>query len=244
MASDDSRERLSAFADGQTEGLNADQAKGPNADQATGLSAEQAVAQWKADAQARSDWHAWHLVGDVLRSEELGSAPGRDEAFLQSLRERLRAEPAVLAPRIARGPAPAALRRWRAPLAAAAGVAAVAVVVLSLQNLTAEAPPLLARPSVLGVPGPTTAPVAMGEPANGVVPVAQTPSSAASLPGAFAGSTSSAASSVRSAPTSPDQGPLIRDPRLDEALRAQRDGATATGPAPGRAGVDRVSAPK
>ena len=237
MASDDCRERLSAFADGQTEGLgadqakglSADQAKGLSADQAVGLSADQAVGLWRADAQARSDWHAWHLVGDVLRSEELGSAPGRDEAFLHALRERLRAEPAVLAPRPSDGPAPAAARRWRAPLAAAAGVAAVAVVVLSLQSITAEAPSMVAAPSApgaTGVPAPAAGPVAVGQSANGVVPVAQTPPSAAS-----------------SSSFPPRQGPLIRDPRLDEALRAQRDGAAAS-PAPGRGGVDRVSAPK
>ena len=45
-----------------------------------------ACALWRQDAQSRSDWHAYHLIGDVLRSEDLASAPGRDEAFLRNLR--------------------------------------------------------------------------------------------------------------------------------------------------------------
>ena len=26
---------------------------------------------WTRDAQLRAEWHAWHLIGDVLRSEDL-----------------------------------------------------------------------------------------------------------------------------------------------------------------------------
>ena len=48
-------------------------------------------------ARARR-WHAYHLIGDVLRSDDLASAPGRDAAFLQRLSARLDDEPAVLAP--------------------------------------------------------------------------------------------------------------------------------------------------
>jgi hypothetical protein len=53
---------------------------------------------WRDDARARETWHAYHLIGDVLRSEELAHAPARDEAFLAGLRQRLAAEPAILAP--------------------------------------------------------------------------------------------------------------------------------------------------
>ena len=36
---------------------------------------------WHQDAQARSDWHTYHLIGDVLRSEDLALAPRHDAAF-------------------------------------------------------------------------------------------------------------------------------------------------------------------
>lgn len=207
MSTEDStRQRLSAFADGQDRG------------------AEEATRQWSRDSQARQDWHDWHLIGDVLRSEELASAPGHDEAFLASLRQRLQSEPAVLAPGLAGAGGATGLRRWRTPMtaaAAAAGVAAVAVVVLALQGVTADGPALTALPSAA-----TQAPSA-------VVPVAQTP------PGAAA----PAAQASSAQPWPSGTGPVIRDPRLDEALRAQRQGGATPAPA-GSGGVDRVSAPK
>ncbi|MDT7834520.1 sigma-E factor negative regulatory protein [Aquabacterium sp. OR-4] len=103
---------------------------------------------WRADAQARDAWHTYHLIGDVLRSEDLASTPQRDEAFLQRLRERLATEPVPMAPlpaarepavAVAAVPAAAALaatvpqrraasRRF-APMAVAAGVVVVAGVV-------------------------------------------------------------------------------------------------------------------
>ena len=48
--------------------------------------AAEACQLWRQDAQARSDWHAYHLIGDVLRSDDLASAPARDAVFLQALR--------------------------------------------------------------------------------------------------------------------------------------------------------------
>jgi len=53
---------------------------------------------WRDDERQRERWHAYHLIGDSLRSQELASAPQRDEAFLAALRQRLAAEPVVLAP--------------------------------------------------------------------------------------------------------------------------------------------------
>ncbi len=53
---------------------------------------------WRDDPQARQTWHAYHLIGDVMRSEELASLPTADRAFLQRLRARLADEPVVLAP--------------------------------------------------------------------------------------------------------------------------------------------------
>lgn len=83
---------------------------------------------WRDDAEARATWHAYHLIGDVLRSDDLAAAPRRDAAFLAALRARLADEPVVLAPAKAR-------RRqlWQLPAAAAAGFAAVAGIVTVLQ---------------------------------------------------------------------------------------------------------------
>src|SRR5436305_1579236 len=101
------REQLSALADGEL------------ADPAALCTA------WRSRADVRVTWHAYHLIGDVLRSEDLASAPGRDAALLARLRERLAAEPAIVAPE---GPAPRAAERadearwpWRAAAAVAAG---------------------------------------------------------------------------------------------------------------------------
>jgi sigma-E factor negative regulatory protein RseA len=75
-------ERLSALVDGETDGAASDAA----------------CAGWKVDVEVRRTWHAWHLIGDVLRSEDLASSANRDQQFLVALRERLAAEPVVLAP--------------------------------------------------------------------------------------------------------------------------------------------------
>jgi sigma-E factor negative regulatory protein RseA len=79
---DSTKERLSALADGELD--------------PAGSAAP--CAAWTRDAQCRADWHAWHLIGDVLRSEDLASDPRHDRAFCATLRTRLQAEPVVLAP--------------------------------------------------------------------------------------------------------------------------------------------------
>ncbi|MDH4393923.1 MAG: sigma-E factor negative regulatory protein [Aquabacterium sp.] len=119
-----------------------------------------ACASWRHDADTRRDWHAYHLIGDVLRSDDLASQPARDAAFLSALRQRLASEPVPLAPAVLQPPAAAALpqvangaasaarprpaRRWlMAPAAVAAGFLAVAgvMVVTNVMSPTpAEAP--------------------------------------------------------------------------------------------------------
>ena len=42
-----------------------------------------ACAAWARDAALRADWHAWHLIGDVLRSEDLASDPRHDRRLLR-----------------------------------------------------------------------------------------------------------------------------------------------------------------
>jgi sigma-E factor negative regulatory protein RseA len=79
---DSAKERLSALADGELD--------------PAGSTAS--CAAWARDAALRADWHAWHLIGDVLRSEDLASQPRHDRDFCAKLRLRLQAEPVVLAP--------------------------------------------------------------------------------------------------------------------------------------------------
>lgn len=46
------------------------------------------------DEDARASWHLYHVIGDVLRSGEMGSGQ-YDKAFVARLRERLQAEPGI-----------------------------------------------------------------------------------------------------------------------------------------------------
>ena len=98
------RERLSALLDGE---LDAAATAG-------------ACDRWRCESEARRDWHAWHLIGDVLRSEDLASECDRDLRFLAVVRERLAAEPVVLAPSWLRRPV-----IWQTSTALAAGIALV-----------------------------------------------------------------------------------------------------------------------
>lgn len=98
-----------------------------------------ACGRWRNDATSRATWHAYQLIGDVLRSEDLASDAKRDSAFLTALRDRLASEPVVLAPQPMVQAAVAAsagrfARRgrwsWAAPTAVAAGFVAVAGVLV------------------------------------------------------------------------------------------------------------------
>lgn len=117
------RERLSALLDGE---LGA-------------TPVTQACAHWRESVDGRAAWHAYHLIGDVLRSEDLASDPARDAGFLASFRERLASEPVVLAPQpLVEAAVAGGGRRWSwmAPTAAAAGFVAVAgVLVLTRPGL-------------------------------------------------------------------------------------------------------------
>ena len=96
-----------------------------------------ACANWRAGASAHATWHAYHLIGDVLRSDDLASSPGADRALLERLRERLEREPVILSPDAPLRAVPAlrsqrAARRWTALAAVAAGFAAVAGILVVL----------------------------------------------------------------------------------------------------------------
>ena len=124
---------------------------------------------WRQDADARAQWHAYHLIGDVLRSEDLSRRSGTDAEFLQAVRARLAKEPVVLAPTVA--PLPATLdvdagatrivaigsgggrrsrfhlRRWVAPVGMAAGVVLVAgAVLVTRPGIGSNGPNLAAAP--------------------------------------------------------------------------------------------------
>lgn len=105
------RRCLSAAADGDTAAMDA------------------ATRAWRDDANARATWHAYHLIGDVLRSSDLAAAPARDAAFLSRLRSKLATEPVLLAPL-----QPVASKRptsaWWMSAAVAAGFVVVAGVLV------------------------------------------------------------------------------------------------------------------
>ncbi|HEY6511961.1 MAG TPA: sigma-E factor negative regulatory protein [Burkholderiaceae bacterium] len=112
---DDEWAALSSLADGE----------------ATSEAQERCLALWAEQAAARERWRHYQLIGDVLRSGELAREGAHDAAFLAAVRARLASEPVVLRPKQPVAVRP--LRAWATPLAAAAGVAAVAGVVVMLR---------------------------------------------------------------------------------------------------------------
>lgn len=168
----------------------------------------QGCAAW-ADADTRLTWHAYHLIGDVLRSDDLASAPEHDRVFLDRLRASLANEPAVLAPQPLLVATSVAARRrvaWRVPAAMAAGVMALAAaLVVTRGQLGAEAP---------SAPTLAAAPVDSQARPGGAVAVATSP------------------------PQTMAQGSrIVRDAQLDRYLLAHREyGATLPGSLPGGSG--------
>jgi sigma-E factor negative regulatory protein RseA len=175
-------------------------------------------ARWRDDPVLRQRWRAYHLIGDVLRSDDL--ADGRPDAvFMQRLRSRLEQEPVVFAPSGLQEPArsegrgtpasrrPGPMRRWAAPAAVAAGFVAVAGV-LTVTRLDVATDPASAPQLAQALPAPAT-PVAPGL----VGPVAVVDGSAEVESEAFTG------------------GVLIRDARLDQYLTAHKQfgGSSALG---------------
>jgi sigma-E factor negative regulatory protein RseA len=188
-SADDPRRWLSALADGEAE------------------AAAPACRWWRDDEAARRTWHAYHLIGDVLRSSELAATPARDAAFLAGLREKRAAEPVVLAP----APAAAPRRRqaWLMPAAAAAGFVVVAGTLVVTRMVTPGAP----------------------------VP-------AAVMAGASGAGLTAVSSAAPAAAVRPSATVFIRDPRLDEYLRAHqsaRGGVAAASPGGTLRHVDAVA---
>ena len=204
-------EGLSALADGE-------------ADARVGAAISAA---WRDDAAVRARWHGYHLIGDVLRSEELGGR-GRDAAFLARLRERLAEEPVVLAPSIQAPHEPAQpavagsdvrarsarrlVRRWAPPAALAAGFMVVAVGALTVLQPVPEpmAPTFAAVPAPVPAPALRLAAEGMGEARS------------------FAGQSAPIA---LAADAEAPAGLLVRDARLDAYLAAHKQfgGSSALG---------------
>jgi sigma-E factor negative regulatory protein RseA len=189
------RQELSALADGELD------------DHASAA----ACAAWRGDASARRDWHAWHLIGDVLRSEDLASDPHADLRFCAAVSIRLASEAVVLAPAALATSSPGNARmrpgRWMFASAAAAGFVLVAGTFAVLR--TADAP--------------TGVPVALAE--RGVAPA-----STGTLAPTNAGATSSLGEAAPPVAVVADSR-LIRDAQLDRYLVAHKQfaGTSALG---------------
>lgn len=118
---------------------------------------------WRDDASMRSTWHAYHLIGDVLRSEDLAASAEHDAAFLALLRARLAHEPTVLAPDSiplkSTSGAWGARRSWVTSIAAAGLGLTVGALLVSrapLQMAVAPSPAassVIAEPQTLAVDG-------------------------------------------------------------------------------------------
>lgn len=169
---------------------------------------QRVCAAWRNEPSSREVWHAYSLIGDVMRSEDLASAAAHDERFLRDFRQRLSAEPVVLAPDTsvaARNLPPAStvrrsvLRSWRAPAAVAAGLmVAVGAMVVTQAPLQATG---------------DSAPMAAAPASNSFAPDRAAPQLAVLSPPA---ELSSAGTELVF------DGQVIRDPRLDRYLLAHK----------------------
>ena len=93
-------EKISAFMDGEIEGV-----------EATGQ-----ITRLREEARLRATWDTYHVIGDTLRGEKLGLS--RD--FTANFSARLADQPTILAPH-SRGPLQSTVRRFALPVAASAG---------------------------------------------------------------------------------------------------------------------------
>jgi len=198
-------ERLSALVDGELDAA------------AMAL----ACGDWREDGESRATWHAYQLIGDVLRSEDLASHAGRDAGFLATLRTRLADEPVVLAPErdetvlampeVARvataGRARGGRWNWRSSSAVAAGF----VVVAGALVMTRSNDPRADAPEVASIAPPAPAAALVRNASNTVV--ATTPAQ------------------VNEPQTLVANGQVIRDARLDRYLAAHKQfaGTSALG---------------
>jgi sigma-E factor negative regulatory protein RseA len=185
-----------------------------------------ACALWRQDAQSRQDWHAYHLIGDVLRSDDLAAAPARDEAFLQALRLRLADEPVPLAPAATAPAEPSADGSWPQVANGASGANGANGANGALQGLVAA--PARARGRRRGW---MMAPVAVAAGFMAVAGVLVVTRLSAPEPAA------AVLASARPVPM-PASAVLVRNAQLDRYLSAHR--SLANGAMPGAGAEHRV----
>jgi sigma-E factor negative regulatory protein RseA len=209
--SEASREALSALADGEAQSSEV----------------ARACAAWKDQPDVRATWHAYQMIGDVMRSDDLAHA-GEGSAFLKNFRERLAQEPVVLAPNAAAAQRPVAapvvtqpltapvLRRraWAGPMAVAAGFVMVVGALLSSQ--------------VVPVGAPASSGVSMAQAQGGDLSLSL--SAERGGPAFISMADAVRAQGVSDGPSfsRPDSGAavLIRDPQLDRMLANQHAAST------------------
>lgn len=188
------RQALSALVDGE------------------GADADHAFHAWRDGANARADWHTYHLIGELMRSDEVRCDARHDAEFLGRLRARLAVEPVVLAPAVATPVAqrPGWRRAWMAPMAVAAGFVAVAGV-LVVTRVAAPEGAVPDRSVMLASPSVGRAASGLQSASAGAMPSAPVP---VGVPGA--------------------EGRLIRNAELDRYLAAhQQYSATSALAVPG-----------
>jgi len=203
---------LSALADGEVDAA----------------AAASLAAAWRDDAMLRRRWHAYHLIGDALRSEELAAGAG-DAAFLRRLRERLDREPVVLAPVAIERPSEVA-----APIAVGAGTARTRTA-----RLRRWAPPAAVAAGFVVVAGALTVLRTPGDPAAPDAPAPQLAQALQAAPTPQAAVPVVAAAAQLVGPVVPEELAernepayvLVRDARIDEYLAAHKQfgGSTALG---------------
>lgn len=174
--------------------------------------ADRALAAWREEPAARADWHAYQIIGEAMRSDDVNCRAHHDVAFLARVRARLAEEPVVLAPAVLAPPRAAASPRvqpqagwrtaWAAPVAVAAGFIAVAGVLVVTR---VAAPGGVAPEAASALAGGTGTTPALG----GLQVVSNGSPLRSSIPGAPAASTTAS-------------GALIRSADLDRYLAAHR----------------------
>lgn len=199
------REQVSALADGHLQGED------------LALAIEAVCAQ----EDARGAWHAYHLVGEVLRSGT--HAPCTDtDAFLTRFQQRLAAEPSVVRPAVV-------------PLAPASAVPAVR------RKADAANEPVFRWKLVAGAASlMAVAAISWTLVGNGAAVPSPAAQLAATQPPSAANSVLAAAAVSGQAPAAPALAPtrvvigngnpqvMLRDPRLDQLLEAHQQAGGAS----------------
>ncbi len=196
-----------------------------------------ACAAWKDQADVRANWHAYQLIGDVMRSDDLARS-SQGDAFLASFRARLAQEPVVLAPVAANANRPAAsqpaatavsqpLRRraWAGPMAVAAGFVMVVGALLGSQGILPGAGSSLDVSLAQAVNHGPASDLALS---LGDAPV-----------GGASGLVALSADEASFSKPQSGEALLIRDPRLDQALVGHRSSLSSESSFAGRSGLTR-----